>query len=77
MQHLGGMTQTILAVLKDMPGYEEAVLKMKEKEEKAEVEASKEHIIDEDGKGAIDYTAEDEARMDVIGQNGNTGEHYE
>ena len=39
-------------------------------------DAKKEYITDDDGKGAIDYGDEHEERMDIIGQNGNTGEHY-
>ena len=33
---LGGMTQTMLAVMKELPGYEESVEKMKEAQKKSE-----------------------------------------
>ena len=74
LQFLGQRQETMLTMMKELPGYENALTLLKEKQEKAEAEKTK-----EEGEEKVDiiYGDEEEQRMNVIGQNGNTGEHYD
>ena len=75
VQHLGGMFQTMLEVMKEMPGYDAAVETAQKNAESA-LESTKQESVQEETP-VLEYGDEQEKRMDIIGQNGNTGEHYE
>ena len=70
VQGIGSMTQTMLAVIKEMPGYEKAVEKLKTANDVSD-------STQEESKSALKDVDEDAERLRVIGQNGNTGEHYD
>ena len=86
LQFIGSKLETLNRVCHDLPGFDAALETIKaemaaaEKSEPAAGESKDLKITNveepvEDIKG-ISYGDEDEKRMDVIGQNGNTGEHY-